>query len=339
MRQNRESMNKEKKRQEMGYFIKIDSMERNTSDVHKVKLETERNFHELPEMEEEKQVFNEVIIKQMSQEIEDMVQRNGYLLCRNTNVEKEIKSKKRKIEELKDLVMSISSNIKALPQKKATQEPVNEKEQMAVMKDFALTEKKYLKETKKVIEKNKAVNVSISLYEKEKEILVLLEKQLEEEEEKIDQIIEYLQVERANRHLVEEKVNYLSKKAKGVIRDHQTKVEAKTRHKNEFKTFMHKVSLFLEGVVSLAELKRISRIAASDMVQVPHNYEVSIEEKKKRIEKILSSEDKIMNVMRNDRKIFSNEKKKSSLQNQDLLVNFNFLNHDNKHLANVVHPF
>lgn len=43
-----------------------------------------------------------------------------------------------------------------------------------------------------------------------------------------------------------------------------------------------------------------------------------------------------MNVMRNERKIYSNEKKKSSIQNQDLIVNFNFLLHENKYLANVI---
>ena len=40
--------------------------------------------------------------------------------------------------------------------------------------------------------------------------------------------------------------------------------------------------------------------------------------------------------MKNERKIYSNEKKKSSLQNQDLLVNFNFLLHENKELINKV---
>ena len=63
---------------------------------------------------------------------------------------------------------------------------------------------------------------------------------------------------------------------------------------------------------------------------------LNIEEKKKKISKIESAEEKIRNVMKNERKIYSNEKKKSSLQNQDLLVNFNFLLHENKELANKV---
>ena len=43
-----------------------------------------------------------------------------------------------------------------------------------------------------------------------------------------------------------------------------------------------------------------------------------------------------MNVMRNDRKIFSNEKKKGTNHNQDLLVNHNFLKNENKMLLGLV---
>ena len=40
--------------------------------------------------------------------------------------------------------------------------------------------------------------------------------------------------------------------------------------------------------------------------------------------------------MNSHRKIFSNEKKKIYMQNQDLLVTFNTLTHKNKYLANIV---
>jgi len=54
---------------------------------------------------------------------------------------------------------------------------------------------------------------------------------------------------------------------------------------------------------------------------------MSIEDKKKKIEKITSAEDKIMNVQKNEKKIYSNEKRKAIAQNQDLLTNFNFLSY------------
>ena len=82
-------------------------------------------------------------------------------------------------EELKDLIFRIEKNINALPRKKVTQAPMSENDQQEVMKHFAQTEKKYLKETKVTIEKNKAVNVSIEVYEKEKNMLVKMEDQLE----------------------------------------------------------------------------------------------------------------------------------------------------------------
>lgn len=43
-----------------------------------------------------------------------------------------------------------------------------------------------------------------------------------------------------------------------------------------------------------------------------------------------------MNVMKNERKIYSNENRKTCVHNQDLLVNYNFLLHENKHLVNMV---
>lgn len=52
------------------------------------------------------------------------------------------------------------------------------KEQNQINKQFSDTEKRYLKQTKKLIEKNKAINVSIQLYEREREMLVVLEEKL-----------------------------------------------------------------------------------------------------------------------------------------------------------------
>ena len=40
-------------------------------------------------------------------------------------------------------------------------------------------EKKYIKATKELIEKNKAIDINLNRYEKEKEILVKLEKTVE----------------------------------------------------------------------------------------------------------------------------------------------------------------
>lgn len=59
--------------------------------------------------------------------------------------------------------------------------------------------------------------------------------------------------------------------------------------------------------------------------------------RKNKIEKIITEESKSINLMDNHRKIFSNEKKKMFIQNQDLLYTYNSLSHRNKYLANIVY--
>lgn len=42
-------------------------------------------------------VFNEKISNSIDGEISALQERNGYLMCRNTNIEKDIRTKRRKI--------------------------------------------------------------------------------------------------------------------------------------------------------------------------------------------------------------------------------------------------
>ena len=88
----------------------------------------------------------------------------------------------------------------------------------------------------------------------------MLEKRLEEEELKINQIIEYLQKERNNRKSVSEKVEEISKKALTIIDQHHKKINQKLKIRNGLKTYVNKVCLFLEGVVTLNELRKFSRL-------------------------------------------------------------------------------
>lgn len=45
------------------------------------------------------------------------MQRNGYLMSRNSNLEKDIATKKRKIDDIKDLIQTTQRNIDNLPKK------------------------------------------------------------------------------------------------------------------------------------------------------------------------------------------------------------------------------
>jgi hypothetical protein len=68
------------------------------------------------------------------------LQRNGYLSCRNTNLEKDIGTKKRKIEDIKELIQSTQRTIKNLPKKsKIIVKPEDMKEQNQINKQFAET--------------------------------------------------------------------------------------------------------------------------------------------------------------------------------------------------------
>ncbi len=52
-------------------------------------------------MDEEKKTLSQVIIKDIESQINVLLQRNGYLSCRNSNLEKDINTKKRKIDDIK----------------------------------------------------------------------------------------------------------------------------------------------------------------------------------------------------------------------------------------------
>lgn len=65
--------------------------------------------------------------------------------------------------------------------------------------------------------------------------------------------------------------------------------QRRIKTKNQLKSYIYNLSLFQEGVVSIDKLKQISQIDPKDMVNPPENIQMSIEEKKRKISKILST--------------------------------------------------
>lgn len=65
--------------------------------------------------------------------------------------------------------------------------------------------------------------------------------------------------------------------------------QRRIKTKNQLKSYIYNLSLFQEGVVSIDKLKHISQIDPKDMVNPPENIQMSIEEKKRKISKILST--------------------------------------------------
>lgn len=65
--------------------------------------------------------------------------------------------------------------------------------------------------------------------------------------------------------------------------------QRRIKTKNQLKSYIYNLSLFQEGVVSIDKLKKISQIDPKDMVNPPENIQMSIEEKKRKISKILST--------------------------------------------------
>lgn len=62
-------------------------------------------------------MHNQEVIQNIQTSINDLMQRNGYLMCRNTNLEKDISTKRRKIEDIKDLITNTQRNIDNLPKR------------------------------------------------------------------------------------------------------------------------------------------------------------------------------------------------------------------------------
>lgn len=68
------------------------------------------------------------------------MQRNGFLMCRNTNLEKDISTKRRKIDDIKDLIVNTQRNIDNLPKRsKVYPKPEDMKEQAHINKQFSET--------------------------------------------------------------------------------------------------------------------------------------------------------------------------------------------------------
>lgn len=71
------------------------------------------------------------------------------------------------------------------------------------------------------------------------------------------------------------------------------------------------------------------------------NYDAErlMERKKKNVIKQLTTEDKMVNKINNDKKLFMTSKTRLNLQNQDLLNTYNSLTHENKYYQNVIKAY
>lgn len=81
--------------------MKLEQASRQANDADYERIRNLNNFHELKEMDEETKIMSKNIIAQIESDISVFLQRNGYLSCRNTNLQKDISTKKRKIEDIK----------------------------------------------------------------------------------------------------------------------------------------------------------------------------------------------------------------------------------------------
>ena len=125
---------------------------------------------------------------------------NGGLSCKNNNLEKEILQLKKKIEEHKFLLYRLKTNTDALLRDKEKYDQIKEEKECLLEKEDKVNlvqiEKRYVKQTKILIQKDKEINVKIHVHDKEQNILIHLEKCLEALEQNIDNIVENLMSEK-----------------------------------------------------------------------------------------------------------------------------------------------
>jgi len=95
---------------------------------------------------------------------------NGMIVCRNNKLENEILDLKNKIEEFKFILYKLKNNINILQQEqqfylqsKELNKKIVEKEDKENLGEI---EKRYVKETQNIIEKNKQIDVFLIFYEK-----------------------------------------------------------------------------------------------------------------------------------------------------------------------------
>lgn len=115
--------------------------------------------------------------------------KNGVLLCQNGNLHKEIGAYRRKIEDTKYMIYSIENSLKLLQSERSSSDKHHDEASKLFHMDRHVTlsdiERRYVKKTKELIDLDKDISNKIVMYEKEKGILVYLEKTAEKLEEEI----------------------------------------------------------------------------------------------------------------------------------------------------------
>jgi predicted nuclease with TOPRIM domain len=125
--------------------------------------------------------------------ISELNNSNGVLACRNNNLEKEIADLRRKMEEHGYLLYRLEGNTSKLREEHSRYEGLKSENKKIVEREdrinLAEIERRYVKQTQTLIERDKEINVQLVNYEKEKSILIHLEKCLEGVEGSIETLV------------------------------------------------------------------------------------------------------------------------------------------------------
>lgn len=163
---------------------------------------------------------------------------------------------------------------------------------------------------------------------------------LDKTERTIEKVVDDLTKERQERKAGQEKHRSITNKMKHLLNCEKSVKMSKTQLQNNYKDFKYQIALFLEKLISLKELREVSKITknAADFKNCCEVIETLIQtqHKKHKIVRSMNIEDKLLSKIDHDEKIFHQEKKKLLLQNQDLLDDVNALSHRNKYLQNYV---
>jgi chromosome segregation ATPase len=178
---------------------------------------------------------------------------NGVLACRNNNLEKEITDLRRKMEEHGYLLYRLEGSTGKLREEQGRYEGLKTENKRLVEREdrinLAEIERRYVKQTQTLIERDKEINVQLVNHEKEKNILIHLEKCLESVEGSIETLVGNILQEKKERKEELLRIDAARQQASTVNSDMIAAKKEKISSRNQLHNYLCKLEAIVDDVV------------------------------------------------------------------------------------------